>query len=64
MFLTNCLECGLRELRGARSIDTLVTTEQGLDLVYRCTRCATVNLLAPHGSDASAQSRSAAAVAA
>ncbi len=50
MFLTDCLECGLRELRGARSIDTLVTTEQGLDLVYRCTRCATVNLLHPHGA--------------
>ena len=48
MFLTNCLECGLRELRGARSIETLVSTEQGLDLVYRCTRCATVNLLHPH----------------
>jgi hypothetical protein len=48
MFLTDCLECGLRELRGARSIETLVSTEQGLDLVYRCTRCATVNLLHPH----------------
>ena len=45
MFLTDCLECGLRELRGARSIETLVSTEQGMDLVYRCTRCGTVNLL-------------------
>jgi hypothetical protein len=51
MFLTDCLECGLRELRGARSIETLVSTEQGtpgVALVYRCTRCATVNLLHPH----------------
>ena len=48
MFLTDCLECGLRELRGARSIETLVSTEQGTDLVYRCTRCGTVNLLHPH----------------
>ncbi len=47
MFLTDCLECGLRELRGARSIETLVSTEQGMDLVYRCSRCATVNLLHP-----------------
>lgn len=47
MFLTDCLECGLRELRGARSIETLVSTEQGMDLVYRCTRCSTVNLLHP-----------------
>ncbi len=50
MFLTDCLECGLRELRGARSIETIVSTEQGVSLVYRCTRCATVNLLAPQGS--------------
>ena len=47
MFLTDCHSCGLRELRGARSIETLVSTEQGMDLVYRCTRCATVNLLHP-----------------
>ncbi len=55
MFLTDCLECGLRELRGARSIDTLVSTQRGPDLVYRCTRCATVNLLHPHGAVASAE---------
>jgi len=54
MFLTDCLECGLRELRGARSIETLVSTEQGMDLVYRCTRCATVNLLHPHPASATA----------
>jgi hypothetical protein len=52
MFLTDCLECGLRELRGPRSIETLVSTEQGIDLVYRCTRCATVNLLHPHTAPA------------
>ena len=54
MFLTDCLECGLRELRGARSIETLVSTEQGMDLVYRCTRCSTVNLLHPHAGTAPA----------
>jgi hypothetical protein len=54
MFLTDCLECGLRELRGARSIETLVSTEQGTDLVYRCTRCATVNLLHPRTAPAPA----------
>ena len=55
MFLTDCLECGLRELRGARSIETLVSTEQGTQgvaLVYRCTRCATVNLLHPRTAPA------------
>jgi hypothetical protein len=44
MFLTDCHACGLRELRGARSIETLVTTEAGLGLVYRCHRCATLNV--------------------
>ena len=64
MFLTDCLECGLRELRGARSIETLVSTEQGMDLVYRCTRCATVNLLHPHPAPAAAPAASAHPVAA
>jgi hypothetical protein len=45
MFLTNCTECGLRELRGARSIEILVNTDHGIDLVYRCTRCATSNVV-------------------
>jgi hypothetical protein len=57
MFLTDCLECGLRELRGARSIETLVSTQQGtpgVALVYRCTRCGTVNLLHPHPAAAPA----------
>lgn len=45
MFLTDCQACGLRELRGARSIELLVNTDHGLDLVYRCTRCATSNVV-------------------
>ena len=28
MFLTDCPTCGRRELRGARSIETLLTTER------------------------------------
>lgn len=46
MFLTNCDHCGLRELRGPRSVETFVRTDHGLDLVYRCARCGTANLLA------------------
>jgi hypothetical protein len=45
MFLTDCPTCGLRELRGARSIETLVSAEHGHALVYRCHSCETVNLL-------------------
>ena len=48
MFLTDCQACGLRELRGPRSIELLVNTEHGASgpvLVYRCTRCATVNVV-------------------
>ena len=51
MFVTDCQACGLRELRGPRSIELLVPTGRptgGVDLVYRCTRCATVNVLHPH----------------
>ncbi len=61
MFLTDCFECGLRELRGARSIETLVSTDHGTDrpsggmaLAYRCTRCATLNLLHAGTSPATA----------
>ena len=46
MFLTDCQACGLRELRGPRSIELLVPADHkgaGVNLVYRCTRCATVN---------------------
>ena len=45
MFLTDCAHCGRRELRGARSIESLVATAHGMDLVYRCTACDTVNVL-------------------
>jgi hypothetical protein len=47
MFVTDCQACGLRELRGPRSIELLVTTTDGVDLVYRCTRCEAVNALHP-----------------
>jgi hypothetical protein len=45
MFLTDCQACGLRELRGARSIELLVNTDRGVDLVYRCTRCQAGNVV-------------------
>ncbi|MGH8894813.1 MAG: hypothetical protein ACRDWY_16150 [Actinomycetes bacterium] len=45
MFLTDCQACGQRELRGARAIDLLVNTDQGIDVVYSCTRCGQRNLL-------------------
>jgi phage FluMu protein Com len=48
MFVTDCQACGLRELRGPRSIELLVNTDHGADLVYRCTRCDTVNALRSH----------------
>jgi DNA-directed RNA polymerase subunit RPC12/RpoP len=47
MFITDCQACGLRELRGPRSIELLVNTADGVDLVYRCTRCEAVNILHP-----------------
>ena len=55
MFITDCQACGLRELRGPRSIELLVnpapdvaqsgTRSAGIGLIYRCNRCATVNSL-------------------
>jgi hypothetical protein len=45
MFLSDCQACGRRELRGARSIELLVTTDSGVDAVYHCTRCGTANVL-------------------
>jgi len=45
MFLTDCTACGLRELRGPRSIELLVNTDHGIDLVYSCSRCSTSNVL-------------------
>ena len=53
MFVTDCQACGLRELRGTRSIELLVNTADGVDLVYRCTRCEGLNALHP-GSTVSA----------
>jgi hypothetical protein len=47
MFITDCQACGLRELRGPRSIELLVNTADGVDLVYRCNRCEAVNTLHP-----------------
>ncbi len=52
MFVCDCQACGLRELRGPRSIELLVNTGHGTDLVYRCTRCATVNALSPQQAPA------------
>jgi hypothetical protein len=54
VFLTDCFECGLRELRGARSIELLANTGSGMDLVYRCTRCGTGNVLRAAGPEAPA----------
>jgi hypothetical protein len=45
MFLTDCPTCGLRELRGARSIETVVSTDAHHAIVYRCHRCEAVNVL-------------------
>ena len=56
MFLTDCQACGLRELRGPRSIELLVNTDHGTDLVYRCTRCATVNALSSQPAPATVSS--------
>jgi hypothetical protein len=50
MFVTDCQACGLRELRGPRSIELLVNTDHGIDLVYRCTGCATSNVLGASGA--------------
>jgi hypothetical protein len=47
MFVTDCQACGLRELRGPRSIELIVNTDHGADLVYRCTRCESVSVLSP-----------------
>lgn len=45
MFLTDCPTCGLRELRGARSIELLVNTDAGIELAYRCRACDAINLV-------------------
>ena len=47
MFVTDCQACGLRELRGPRSIELLAPTGHGMVLGYCCTRCGTRNVLDP-----------------
>jgi len=47
MFLADCPTCGLRELRGARSIELLVNGPAGATLVYRCRRCGEAHALTP-----------------
>ena len=64
MFITDCQACGLRELRGPRSIELLVnpavdtgqsgTRSAGIGLIYRCNRCATANSLHAPVTDAGA----------
>ena len=39
MFLAHCDTCGRRELRGTRSIDALVTTDDGIELHFTCRVC-------------------------
>ena len=46
MFLTDCICCDLRELRGPRAVELIVNTASGPQAVYRCTRCDAVNVLA------------------
>lgn len=47
MFLADCPTCGLRELRGARSIELLVNGAAGATLVYRCRRCGEAAAIRP-----------------
>jgi DNA-directed RNA polymerase subunit RPC12/RpoP len=47
MFLADCPTCGLRELRGARSIELLVSGAAGATLVYRCRRCGEAAAIRP-----------------
>ena len=49
MFLTDCTACGLRELRGARSIEILANTDSGPVLVYLCRRCESPNTMSGGG---------------
>ena len=63
MFLTDCHTCGLRELRGTRSVELLANTGHGIELVYRCTRCATSNVLGASSGTATAGSAVAVAAA-
>jgi DNA-directed RNA polymerase subunit RPC12/RpoP len=47
MFLAHCPTCGLRELRGPRSIELLVNGAAGATLVYRCRRCGEAHAVLP-----------------
>jgi hypothetical protein len=47
MFLAHCPTCGLRELRGPRSIELLVNGAAGATLVYRCRRCGDAHAVLP-----------------
>ena len=59
MFLTDCTACGLRELRGARSIEIFANTDHGPVLGYLCRGCQTPNTMtgAGLGAYASAPAR-------
>jgi hypothetical protein len=47
MFLADCPTCGLRELRGLRSVEIVVNGAAGAGLVYRCRRCGEAHALTP-----------------
>jgi hypothetical protein len=47
MFLADCPTCGLRELRGPRSIELLVNGAAGATLVYRCRGCGEAHAVLP-----------------
>jgi len=74
MFLAYCTECGLRELRGARSLAILAPTGlaptglaptgHGVAAVYRCRQCGAVNVLRPEPAAPAAAARAAGTAAA
>lgn len=45
MFLNDCAGCGRRELFGPRRVDSLVTTERGIEVHYHCRACAAPNIM-------------------
>ncbi len=45
MFLSDCAGCGRRELFGLRRVDSLVTTERGIEVHYHCRACAAPNMM-------------------
>lgn len=42
MFLVDCPACGLRELRGTRSLLELANTAHGVEWAIACARCGAV----------------------